>query len=466
MRRFVLLALAFAAACAAPQTAASQPRPMPTLVALDDALQTLSARVAPSIVRVQTLGYAPLTGSQATPTSLLARRRSVGSGVVVAPGGLIVTNHHVVEGASRVWVEVQPSAGSSGERRSILGAPTRRLEARLLGSDAETDLALLQVDAGDTDLPALPLGDSEGLAPGQLVVAFGSPLGLEGSVTMGVVSAVARQLRPDHPMVFIQTDAAINPGSSGGPLIDLQGRIIGINTLIFSRSGGSEGVGFAVPAHIVSTVVEQLRSQGRVRRGLVGLVAQTITAPLADALALPQRWGVLVGDVLPGSPAAAAGLAPGDVVRALDGKTMENARQLDVNLYARRVGDRVRLEVLRGDERLEVEVAVVERPNAPFRPGTLPDPRDAKIPRIGVLAVDLGPELAARIPRLRSDQGAVVLAGAGGFQPGDVIHRVGRTPVADVAALRGALAALPAGTPIVLQVERAGTLRFVSLDDP
>ena len=188
-------------------------------------------------------------------------------------------------------------------------------------------------------LPSLAFGDSDELSAGDLVLAFGSPMGLNNSVSLGIVSAVARQLEPESPMVYVQTDASVNPGSSGGPLVDVRGRIIGINTMINTRGGGNEGLAFAAPSNIVRTAYEQIRQHGHVKRGDIGVRAQTLTPTLAAGLGLTQQTGVILADVLPGSPAAKAGVQPGDVVLSLNGKTMENGRQLQVNLYRLAVGD-------------------------------------------------------------------------------------------------------------------------------
>jgi serine protease Do len=326
------------------------------LTALDGQLEALARRVAPSVVQVLASGYA------SSPGALLARAGSSGSGVIVDPEGWIVTNAHVVEGARGVRVDLlQPTAASG----SILRPHSRRLAARVVGLDRETDVAVLKVEQGG--LPALPFGDSEALHQGQMVFAFGSPLGLENSASLGVVSAVARQLRADDPMIYVQTDASINPGNSGGPLVDVAGRMVGLNTMILSQSGGNEGIGLAAPGNIVRSVYEQIRRGGRVRRGVIGVRAQTITPPLATGLGLLFDRGVVLSDVLPSGPAAAADLRPGDVIVALDGKPMENARQLDVNLYRRAPGETVTLSVRRGSLSLDVPVRVDERPEDPDR---------------------------------------------------------------------------------------------------
>jgi serine protease Do len=454
-----VLALSLVACAAQPPPAQSQDG----VRGLDLTLRRLTERVNRSVVRVQAVGYAPVPGPASTATSLLARQRQTGSGVVVARGGIVATNFHVVAGASRIWVEVPAPAEARAARRSVLGAPYERVDAELLGADRETDVAVLRIDR---DLTPLPFGDSEDIATGQLVVAFGSPLGLEGSVTMGVVSAAARQLQPDAPLIYVQTDAAINPGSSGGPLVDLRGNIIGLNTLIVSRGGGSDGIGLAIPANIVETVVQNIREDGRVRRGVLGIGVQTITPGLAEALELPRSWGVVVSDVDPRGPAAAAGVEVGDVVAELDGRPMENARQFNVNIYQRSVGVRVTLAILRGRDRVTFEVPVVERLDPPVSSDQLADPRRQTLERIGVVGVDVTEAFARRLG-LRRPEGILVVAGASshGFQPGDVIHSVGTTVVQTFVELREALEAIPEGQGIVLQVERRGRLRFLELEE-
>jgi serine protease Do len=389
--------------------------------------------------------------------------------VLVSADGFIVTNAHVVGGARDIHVRLStPRAGSPG--RSILKPAGARYPARLVGIDAETDLAVLKIDAAG--VPALELADSDELRQGQVVIALGSPLGLENSVTMGVVSAPARQLRPEDRMVYIQTDAAINPGNSGGPLLDVDGRVVGINTLIFSQSGGSEGIGFAAPSNIVRHVFEQIRASGRVRRGHIGAYAQTITPALARGLGLAQDWGVVLGDVTPGGPADLAGLRAGDVIVTLDGKPMENGRQMDVNLYRRGVGDVVRLDVARAGQRRTIQVPIVEREEDPARFAHMAS-RDANHVRgLGILGITLTAELARMVPWVREPRGVVVAAltgdaapsEEGALQPGDVIHSINGQTVTGLEGLRDAVAALPPGGAIALGVNRAGLMMFVGME--
>ena len=400
--RSIVLVLAFvwlATLATTGQTAAQAVAPAirhGDLTAISHTLESLSEQVAPAVVQVFAIGYSLPDGSNADDKSLLSQERSTGSGVIVDPSGYIVTNAHVVEGAHRVQVQIQTPRRPG--QRSILNPRPRVLTAKIVAEDDETDLAVLKVD--ETGLPALPIADSDTVKPGELVLAFGSPMGLDSSVTLGVVSAVARQLEADDPMIYIQTDASINPGNSGGPLVDTEGRMVGINTLILSQSGGNEGLGFAAPSNIVRNVFEQVREYGHVRRGEIGVRAQTITPTLAEGLHLARDWGVVLGDVVPDGPAARAGLHVGDIVVALDGKAMENGRQLQVNLYGRSIGETVSVRVLRGERTLDLPVVVVERTDDPNRFAGLLKPEDQIIPRLGILAVELTQRSGRSIARL------------------------------------------------------------------
>jgi len=435
------------------------------LAGLSDSLEAMAGRVGPAVVQIFSEGWT--AGAGYSPESLLEREQSTGSGVVLSADGYIVTNRHVVAGARRVRVLIPPPPDRPEGRRSILRERGPLLGAQIVGTDEETDLAVLKVPA--TDLPFLKFADSDRVRQGQIVFAFGSPLGLPNSVSMGIVSSTARQLGPDDPMIYIQTDAPINPGNSGGPLVDAQGEVVGINTLIFTQSGGSEGLGFAAPSNIVASVVRQIRESGRVRRGEIGVHAQTVTPGLSKALGLGRSWGVIVGDVRPDSPAERAGLRVGDVIASLDGKTMENARQLDVNLYGRPVGTRVTLGVERDGDLKTFDVEVVERKESALRFTDLVTPERNLIPELGILALDLDPEIRKLLPVLRQRTGVLVAARAvdalpgDGFLPGDVVHALNGRPVQSLEALRQEIRSVPAGEPVALHVERAGRMLYVSL---
>jgi serine protease Do len=432
------------------------------LAALDAELEALAQQVAPSVVQVVASGYT------AGGAALLSPARSYGSGAIVGADGWIVTNAHVVEGARAIHVELL-RLREPGETGSILRPRSRRLPARLVGEDIETDLAVLKVEA--SDLPALPLADSELLHQGQIVLAFGSPLGLENSASLGVISTVARQLAPDSPMIYVQTDAAVNPGNSGGPLVDVQGRLVGLNTLIASQSGGDDGIGFAAPSNIVRAVYEQIRAQGRVRRGVIGVRAQSITRALGDGLGLGVHSGVVLSDVRPGGPADAAGLRPGDIVVSLDGKPMENARQLDVNLYQRALGDTVTLEIVRNGVRRRFPVTVVERPRDPDRFASLVTPERNLVSRLGVLAIELDADLVRAAGPLRGSEGVLVAARSGGrpgteddLRPGDVVYAINGISVRGLAELRSAVRQPASGESLVFHVERSGHLLYVVVE--
>ena len=445
-----------------------QARPVPPgLDALSDAFEDLSRRVSPSVVQVVVTGYG--TGGEEAPSAdaLLGLRRTGGSGVILDTNGYIITNSHVIEGARRVQVVLPRPTPAAGN--SILRPRGVSLDAKIVGIDDETDLAVLKID--EKNLPALPLGDSDALRQGQIVLAYGSPLGLENSVSMGIVSAVGRQLEIDDPMVYIQTDAPINPGNSGGPLVDTEGRVVGINTMILSQSGGNEGLGFAAPSNIVKTVFEQIRTGGRVRRGTIGVFAQTITPTLAAAMKLSQDWGVILGDVFPETPAAIAGLRIGDVVLSVDGKRMENGRQFEVNLYRRAVGDTVTVEVLRGTEALKFPVPVAEREDDPTRFAEMVTPERNIVPRLGVLALDIDERVASMLGELRVAHGVLVAAMSAdaptseqALHAGDVIVSFNGAPVTNLADLRSAVGRLATRAAVVLQVQRLGQLMFVALE--
>jgi serine protease Do len=431
---------------------------------LSATLEETSLAVGLSVVEIFTTSYKPAGGMVPRSADLLTAERASGSGVIVDPDGYIVTNAHVVQGAQSLRVEIsRPRAG-----RSILATSSRTVAGRIIGIDEETDLAVIRID--EHNLPALSFGDSDELKAGQLVLAFGSPLGLRNSVSLGVVSGVARQIDPDSPMIYIQTDASINPGSSGGPLVDLRGRVVGINTLIESRSGGNEGVGLSAPSNIVRTVYEQIKKNGRVRRGEIGIRAQTITAILASGLGLSRDQGVILADVKPDSPADQAGLRPGDLVLSLDGKPMENARQLQINLYRHSLGDVVSLQILRDRQTLTVPAVINERKNDLSGLSATIDPRDNLVQKLGILGINLNQRLVETIPVVRVRFGVVVastVAGAidareGGLAVGDVISTVNKTAIRELSDLRTALDGLKTGDPVVLQLERRGELMYLA----
>lgn len=434
-----------------------------SLGALSDSFEGVARRVTPSVVQIFATGYG------ADGPGLLTKQRGSGSGVILDSDGYIVTNAHVVAGARRLQVAIPVSEAELEGRTSILRSSARVVGGQIVGVDRETDLAVVKVSV--KDLPALELGDSDAVRQGQVVLAFGSPLGLDNSVSMGVVSSVARQLRPEDPVIYIQTDATINPGNSGGPLVSAEGDVVGINTMIFSQSGGSEGIGFAIPANIVRAVYQQIRATGRVRRGEIGVHAQTITPVLARGLGLGHAWGVVLGDVYPGGPADEAGLRAGDIILTLDGKRMENGRQFDVNLYPKAVGQEVSVEYERDGKKRAVRVQVVERPDDPDRFEDMVTPERNLVPRLGILAVDMGPRIASMLPRQRRSDGVVVAAQSPdgpawreGFRPGDIVYTVNGTAVRDLEGLRAIVDDLLPGDAVVVQLQRGIRLQYLAFE--
>jgi serine protease Do len=434
-----------------------------TLSALSTQFEELVEKVDPAVVQVITRGFAP--AEEEGGTGLLRARRGSGSGVLVDPSGYIITNAHVVGTARRVQVLLPQPSEEQMRFTSVLKPAGKLVPARVVGTDRETDIAVLKIEG--TNLPNLKFGDSEKLRQGQMVFAFGSPFGLENSVTMGVVSSVHRQVRQDDPMIYIQTDASINPGNSGGPLVNPAGEVVGINTFILTQSGGNEGVGFAAPSNIARSVYEQIRKHGRVRRGRIGVIAQTITPAIAAGLGLPRDWGVILADVEPSAPAHAAGLEVRDIVLALNGKPMENARQFGVNIY-QNAGETITLDVLRAGKEMKIRVAVAERPQDPERILALVSGDANIVPKLGILAVDLDEKVMPLLPTLRKLSGAVVAGIVADMSSreeplaaGDVIYSVNNMPVRSLADLKAGVEKLPQGQPVVLHLERLGRLQYV-----
>ena len=437
-----------------------------SLVEFNNALEALAAKVSPAVVQILVTGFAPIHEENRTQTALIVRQQALGSGVIVDPSGYIMTNAHVVEGAQRIRVAL-PIPGDSG--RAVPVGKRHILEAKLIGVHKDTDLALLKID--ENDLPTLPLLSQQRARVGQLVFAIGSPEGLQNSVTMGVVSAVSRQADPQKPLTYVQTDAPINPGNSGGPLVDMNGAVVGINTFILSQGGGSEGLGFAIPARIVEFVYQSLRKYGHVHKVEIGAVAQEITPTMAEGLRLSQRWGVIIADVNPDGPAAAAGLKVQDIVLTADDRRIETLPQLSSALYLHRLDKVLKLEILRGEDRQTLYIPAIEQHDPMDQLFDRADPDKSLIPRLGILGVDLTPDLRSQVGTLRINSGVIVLGRAAdlitpetGLQTGDVIHALNRAPILSVEDLRAAIRSLKTGEAVVLQVERSDGLTYLSFE--
>jgi serine protease Do len=466
---FLCGAVLLAAASLLAQPAPPPPKPAESARAnplslreLSASYEALTARVRPAVVQIFSTGYATVEEGESTNTAgLLSRQRSTGSGVILSADGYIVTNNHVVQGARKIEVKLAPPGPNRGQESTLL--------AKLVGVDREADLAVIKIER--TGLPPLLLGDSSDLRQGQLVMAFGNPLGLEGSVTLGVVSSTNRQLKPDDPMVYVQTDAAINPGNSGGPLVDTDGRVVGINTFILTQSGGSEGLGFSIPSNVVRRSYEQIRKDGHVHRGQIGVVAQSVTPVMAKGLNLPRDWGVIAADVLPGGPADKAGVKVGDIIQTLNGRTIEDARELENAIYRMALDEKVTLGLLRDGNPLNVTVAVIEREDDPQRFADMVNPEDNLIRRLGILGIEISDKLADLLPDLRHEYGIVVAArssdapySGAALAPGDVIYEINQTPAVTIRALRATLDTMKPGDSVVLQIERNGKLMYIPLE--
>src|SRR4029453_9915696 len=309
--------------------------------------------------------------------------------------------------ARRVQVVLPGLQSAEGGVRTIVNGRGRTVDATIVGVAREIDLALLKVDE-DASLPALPLADYDAVRQGELVFALGSPEGLKNSVTKGVLSAVARQADPDSPLVYVQTDAPINHGNSGGPLVNVNGELVGINTFIVSQSGGSQGLGFAIPSALVQMAYSKLRRVGQLPRGDLGILLQTITPTLASGLGLSQDWGAMISDVSPDSPAAQAGLRMQDIVVSLDGLPIDGVPRLAFQLFTRSAGDVVRLKVLRGSEWYTADVTMTERPHDLDRLSDLADPDKSLVEKLGVLAIDVSSTNESLVSGLRVPAGVMV----------------------------------------------------------
>lgn len=429
---------------------------------LNSSMETLVARVSPAVVQIIVSGYGVLEEQRGQGVPVVGREKGIGSGVIVDSDGYIITNAHVVEGAQQILVVLSHPLPNS--RVQVDSHEKRVLRAKVIGIDRESDLAVIKVEA--TGLPTMSLADSEEVYQGQLVFAIGSPEGLEDSVTMGVVSSPLRQPDPDSPMVYIQTDAPINPGNSGGPLVDVQGALVGINTMILTQGGGSEGIGFAIPVSSVRFVYQYLRRYGQVYRAEIGAEVQEITPDLAVGLRLTRKWGVIVSDVMPAGVSAAAGLRVGDIVISLDRQPIEGIPSYRAALYLHPLNRPVEVRILRGGQTLALAIPFVVHHEEPEYP---PIGQANLLSQFRVFAVDLNEQLRPLLKGLRSSSGVLVVAQAvnaasaqSGLQPGDVIRMVDRTTVQSLEQLRTVISSMPQGEPVVLQIERQGHLQYLA----
>ena len=378
------------------------------------------------------------------------KQSSLGSGFIISEDGYIVTNNHVVDGADTIKVNFEGNGGGTEES----------YDAEVIGTDKQTDLALLKINA-DKPLPFIKFGDSDAIEVGEWVVAIGNPFGLDHTVTAGILSAKFRNIGSNTLVRFLQTDASINPGNSGGPLINMAGEVIGINTAIAAQG---QGIGFAIPSTLANSIINELKSGGRISRGWLGVSIQNVDAATAKALGLPKAAGALVGGVIPGQPAEKAGIEPGDVILKLDGKEIANSDELMRTVAGKKPGDSVKAEVWRDGKSTTKTIKLAERetdPSEKAAPG-----KDDKPDTESALGMQLRPltdQEASRL-RLESKGGLVILqldpaklAAKAGLQRGDVILAIGRKPVKDVEGFNKEVQAMTKKQgAIMLQVFRNG----------
>lgn len=377
--------------------------------------------------------------------------KSLGSGFIISDDGYVLTNHHVVKNADEIIVRMQDR---------------RELEAKLIGSDERSDIALLKVDADD--LPVVEIGSEKSLEVGEWVLAIGSPFGFDHSVTAGIVSALGRSLPSDNYVSFIQTDVAINPGNSGGPLFNLDGEVVGINSQIYSRTGGFMGLSFAIPMSVAMNAVDQLKNTGQVTRGWLGVQVQDVTRELAESFGMKRPHGALVARVLSDSPAEKAGFRVGDVIVDFDGQNIETSAALPPLVGMTAVGERVDVTVIRQKRRTKLSVEIGKlsaQAEQKFGSGKSSD--SESIERLGVSVEDLTPEKLKELPNI--DQGVVVTrvnsgpARDAGIQRGDILLRIQNEEIKNVDRLKKVVKSLAAGKSVAVLVQRRGSPVFLAI---
>ncbi|MEN5208150.1 DegQ family serine endoprotease [Stenotrophomonas terrae] len=387
------------------------------------------------------------------------RGRSMGSGFIISNDGYVLTNHHVIDGAESVKITL---------------SDRREFTAKVVGSDAQYDVALLKVEG--RNLPTVRVGDSNTLKPGQWVVAIGSPFGLDHSVTAGIVSALGRNTggNDQRYVPFIQTDVAINQGNSGGPLLNTRGEVVGINSQIFSASGGYMGISFAIPIDLAMNAVEQIKKTGKVSRGQLGVLVGPLTSDAAEGLKLPDSRGALVNEMVADSAAAKAGIEVGDVIRMVNGTQINDASELPPMIGAMAPGSKVRMGIMREGKPREVTVTLSELAEDAARPGNTAAGADEGKPQVGanaLLGLEVADLTAAERRQLGLDAGeGVRITGVNSqagrearLAPGMVVLQVGRTPVGSVAALNRELAGYKKGDVVMLLIRAGANSAFVPI---
>ena len=468
VRVALVLALPAQVATAQQRSAPAAPTRPPAadpLERMNDSIDTLTRKVWPSVVQILVTSYGPR--QQSTPGeagTVVGQGRSLGSGFVIDADGYIMTNAHVVANAQRVQVMLPPT-NADGSLATALSPRMNIVPARIAGISTELDVAVLKVDG--VKLPPLPLATYSQLRQGETVFAFGSPNGLRYTLTHGLVSAVARQVDPDSPLIYVQTDAPINPGNSGGPLVNVRGEVVGMNTFILSPSGGSDGLGFAVPSATIRTAFRQLQKYGQLRRQEIGMSLQTITPEMAAGLRLARDYGVVVSDVWPQGPAATAGLLPGDILIAVDGQLVDNLPTVSYTFRLRDSPDPVAVVVLRGTTERAFSIPAVEQKSEFDSVAALADPTQNLVPELGILGIALDKRMIPPNSGLRDTFGIIVAARTSGARievpilPRDVIRSVNGANMFTLDQLRDTLRAFKPGSAVTLQIQREGQLLFV-----
>jgi serine protease Do len=383
------------------------------------------------------------------------KERGLGSGVIVDPNGLIITNNHVVGKAEDIRVTL---------------ADKREFKAKLIGTDPKSDIAVVQIDA--TGLPVVPWADSDKLEVGEFVLAIGNPFGLTQTVTMGIVSALGRSAGIAEYEDFIQTDAAINPGNSGGPLVNVRGELVGINTAIYSQSGGNMGIGFAVPSNMARSIMQQLVQTGRVVRGWLGVSIQDLTPELASQFGVPDTKGVLVSDVVDDSPAQKAGFERGDVIIEYDGKPMDSPTHLRNAVAQTPVGKKVTIKIIRDKKPKTIELTIAEQPKSMSQSGDEGESDGAAPSGVlsGIDVRELNDELASRYGLKSGERGVIVVrvrpgsvAEELGVREGDIILEVNRQAVTSVKSYEKIVSKLPKDQAVLLLLKRQGRTIYLTL---